>query len=236
MKNQYFGDAIDLFKYDLITEVINAHRSLKKFAFIPMLTPNDNRADGNRRDFSKVTPGYKNEALKKFLTPVYKQAKDKRDFKKIEVYFKRQNIPIKIYRDNAREYFSQQRRKDYFENIDSVLLGESLVFIDPDNGLEVKKSNQRHILYSELKDIFDRSNCIVMVIQFFPREKHSVYIEKRLSKLGHITKDCTYIADSRIIFFFLCKSIEIRRLLEEEVFKRYKERYPKIYFVCGRKN
>ena len=233
MKNQYFGDAIDLFKYDLITEVINAHRSLKKFAYIPMLTPKDNRADGKRED---LTAGYENKPLKKILTRFHGQAKAKPDFKKIEVYFKQCRIPIEIYRDNAGEYFSHQRRNDYFENIDSALLRESLVFIDPDNGLEVKNSNQRHVLYSELKDIFDRSNCIVMVIQFFPREKHSVYIEKRLSELRHITKDCTYIADSRIIFFFLCKSIELKKLLEEKVFKEYKERYPKISSVCGWKN
>lgn len=232
MKNQYFGDVTDLFKYDLITEVINAHHSLKKFSFIPMLTPNDNRADGKLRDFSKATAGYKNETLKKFL----EQTRGKRDFKKIEVYFKQCGIPIEIYRDNTGEYFSHQQRNDYYKNIDSTLIRESLVFIDPDNGLEVKKSNRRHILYSELKNIFNSSNRIVMVIQFFPRKEHLAYIDKRLSELRDITKYCTYIADSRIIFFFLCKSIELRRFLEEKVFKEYKERYPKIYSGCVRKN
>lgn len=48
MKNQYFGDNRDLFKYDLVHKIINARYAglPKRFTFIPMLTENDNTKQG----------------------------------------------------------------------------------------------------------------------------------------------------------------------------------------------
>ena len=100
MKNQYFGDVRDLFKYDLIQGILEGISTLQGFTFIPMLTENDPKSgDGNKRDFDKADrdgrPGTKNEELKEFLKPYKdKENRGKRDFKEIEKYFEPNKICI----------------------------------------------------------------------------------------------------------------------------------------------
>ncbi len=64
MKNQYFGDKRDLFKYDLALRV--CQKLGLGFTFIPMLTAPDNRTDGNQIDYENAKAGYKDLALKGF--------------------------------------------------------------------------------------------------------------------------------------------------------------------------
>ena len=45
MKNQYFGDRRDLFKYDLLLDVVESHGA-NRLTFVPMLTPNDDSGEG----------------------------------------------------------------------------------------------------------------------------------------------------------------------------------------------
>jgi len=58
MKNQYFGESRDLFKYDLALTV------RKEFnlglSFIPMLTAPDGRTHGNQIDHSHAKAGFNN--------------------------------------------------------------------------------------------------------------------------------------------------------------------------------
>src|ERR1700679_1621877 len=54
MKNQYFGDARDLFKYDLLLELV-AIQGGRQLVFIPMLTPNDGTAEGNLTGYKCTT-------------------------------------------------------------------------------------------------------------------------------------------------------------------------------------
>lgn len=48
MKNQYFGDTRDLFKYDLILELLLENDFLERFTFIPMLTEDTENLHGRR--------------------------------------------------------------------------------------------------------------------------------------------------------------------------------------------
>jgi hypothetical protein len=66
MKNQYFGDIRDLFKYDMVVWLIRQISSLENFTFIPMLTENDpSKKDGSQTDPTKAKAGFINEDLKK---------------------------------------------------------------------------------------------------------------------------------------------------------------------------
>ncbi|MBA7473155.1 hypothetical protein ES707_08489 [subsurface metagenome] len=93
MKNQYFGDIRDLFKYDLILKIMQQCPSLKQFTFIPMLTANDNRTDGNRRGFDdkrmQGRPGSENAELVKYLHKYHSIAPGDRDFTEIGYFSKR---------------------------------------------------------------------------------------------------------------------------------------------------
>lgn len=208
MKNQYFGDNRDLFKYDLITEIMLGMPALDKFTFIPMLTPKDARSDGNDRDIRNAKAGFKNEDLVQFLKSTHLIKKEERDIRIIEKYFEKKGIKAQIFDYRGNGFFSKENRSDYFESIKSGLLHNSLVFLDPDNGLEIKRSTERHVLYSEIEGLFNRANqskTIIMIIQFFPREEHQLYIRKRLSEFTGLNCHYVWIADSNTVFFILTK-------------------------------
>lgn len=160
MKNQYFGDIRDLFKYDLIQKIMEQCPTLRQFAFIPMLTANDDRTDGNRRviDDKRMQgrPGSENNELKTFLRKFDEVSSKERDFRVIQNYFTGTRIQTEIY-DPTPRYFENRERKKYFSNIPGTILESALVFVDPDNGLQVKTPSRKHILYSEVISLF---NCI----------------------------------------------------------------------------
>lgn len=94
MKNQYFGDNRDLFKYDLILHIIQAGL-VNRFIFIPMLTPDvpsskSTKREGEQRDRSKAKAGRGNSDLVTFLDKFADRSK--RDIKQLRGFFKKQGI------------------------------------------------------------------------------------------------------------------------------------------------
>ncbi len=209
MKNQYYGDNRDLFKYDLITKIMEQASFLHQFTFIPMLTPNDNRSDGNQRDLSKARAGFRNDALVKFLGPIHPLKKEDRDFTEIKSYFEEKDIKTTIYVYREGVFFSNKNRGDYFRDIPSDSLRDAFVFFDPDNGLEIKNNTEKHLRYNELGELYARapgSDSMFMVIQFFPRVGREEYIKRRLSDLASISGEVSYITDGHIVLFFLARN------------------------------
>jgi hypothetical protein len=140
--------------------------------------------------------------------------KGRRDIREIRRYFHSIGIAITIYSED--EFFSHGDRGKYFQGIGTKLLSNSLVFLDPDNGMEIKHSNRQHVMFGELKEQYDRmnNNSVLMVYQHSPRAKRYEYIQERSGKLHNITGGHpSYISDNEIIFFFMTKkSAQGRRL------------------------
>jgi len=233
MKNQYFGDNRDLFKYDLIWHIMQTGL-INHFTFIPMLTEDDDTEHGENRDRKKAKAGTENKPLVKFLDKY--RVKSKRNIKELEGFFKDR---ITIYGKN--KYFSHLQRKEYFKQIEDKLLSKSLVFVDPDTGLQVERSGKEHILYCEVKDLYKRmdKNSILMIYQHYPRmrtEKNiQQYFYERSEKLKNIAGDLPiYIDDNEIRFFFLTKDKSIQDSLGKQISK-YKQSYPQLHmskFLC----
>jgi hypothetical protein len=226
MRNEFFGDNRDLFKYDLIKEVILGIQTINNFTFIPMLTK-DIGKHGNQIDRNKAKAGFKNMELTTYLDNCIDN--DRRNIIEISGYYKKNNIRINIYKESI--YFENRTRQEYFRDIPVDLLIKSLVFVDPDNGLEIKKSDKKHILYKEIADIFNRmENSILMIFQFIPREKHKEYIERRSNELNQITGYMPiFISDDVIIFFFLTKNDELKEK-STGILKKYKNNYENLFY------
>lgn len=224
MKNQYFGDIRDLFKYDLIFQIMKNIDFINHFIFIPMLTENDGGRDGNKnnkKDYNTAKAGTKNRELKNFLLKCIME--EKKNVLEIINYFTLNDIEIDIYDENG--YFNNKNRNNYFRNIGQKLSPNSLIFIDPDNGLEVKNSTEKHLLYCEVKDIYDKmeNKSILMLYQHFPRENHDRYLERRLIELERVIGNTPlYISDDEIIFFFLTKNTNT---FLTNILDSYKESY-----------
>ena len=231
MKNQYFGDIRDLFKYDIIQRILKGISSLQRFTFIPILTKNvPNHREGNKRNFDRAKkngrPGTKNNELMEFLEKYKETDEDERDFTEIMNYFKSKGIGTVIYKGH--EYFKRRTRDEYFKNTPEEYLHKSLVFVDPDIGLKIKNATEKHLLYQEVKDLYDRmdKDSILMIYQHFPREEHPKYLRKRSNELKELTENLPiYITDNEIIFFLLTKNDELKSQLET-IINRYRRDYP----------
>lgn len=231
MKNQYFGDNRDLFKYDFIDFIFKNNKisSIDSFTFIPMLTENNNRNDGNQTKIDKAKAGTKNAGLIAYLREC--RAENRKNITEIKNYFLNHGIAIKIYGENEfpvhGKYFEHKGRANYFEKIDPKLLSKALIFVDPDNGLQVMKSNEKHLLYSEVRSLNERmdKNSILMIYQHFPRENHIKYLARRSNELNDITGNSPiYISDNEIIFFLLTKNDTMKDHLAK-IITQYNESY-----------
>jgi hypothetical protein len=142
-----------------------------------MLTE-DHGTHGNQFVRDKAKAGFKNLTLIKYLDKCIMN--EKRNISHIKEYFRKKNIVINIYKEN--ELLIHKYRSSYFNAITNEKLINSLVFIDLDNGLEIKKSDKKHILYSEIEDIIKRLNelSILMIYQHLPRENHKAFIWKQI--------------------------------------------------------
>jgi hypothetical protein len=221
VKNQYFGDNKDLFKYDLVLEIMKAGLA-EHFTFVPMLTKPDKTSHGGKNDRKHAS--VRNKELMDFLDKRIDSGQ--KDIKQIVAFFKRYKIKMTIYGKDG--YFSDQKRQAYFAGIKNGLLSKSLILVDPDNGLEVKSSGEKHILYSEVKGLYERmdEDSILMVYQFFPRVSHQQYLNGRMQELkdriGGDYPVCIY--DSEVAFFFLTQNEPLEHSLTHLI-SDYAERY-----------
>jgi hypothetical protein len=212
LKNEYFGDTRDLFKYDLVLELLSKNDFLERFTFIPMLTEDMQNLHGKRTNYGKAKAGTQRRELIEFLRK--RIAENRRNIVELEQFFRSVKLPRKvdfeIYRKN--EFFSHETRARYFREITERLLSRSVILVDPDIGLEVKSTRNReenYITYAEVKHLFSLmdGNSLLVIFQFIPRverRKYFMQIGRRLKT----TLNCQavlYVSDNQVVFFILTK-------------------------------
>lgn len=103
----------------------------------------------------------------KFLEKYKNLKADEKDINCIESYFNSEYHEISIYNGQKGLYFEQQVRKEYLSEIPHQLLTNRLINIDPDIGLEIKHSTAKHLLYNEVKSLYDRmdQDAVIMIYQ-----------------------------------------------------------------------
>lgn len=204
MKNQYFGDRRDFFKYDLVLTFIEKIDSLRTFTFTPMLTENDVTKEGNVTQYD----GSRRKDLEAHLRNCLQTSS--RDIRNLRSFMSSQDgVDCKPYKDA--EYFSHASRKEYFDGIDSSFLHNAVILIDPDTGFEVKNMNQRkrYLRFSDLKQVFDRAeNSLVVVHQHIPRKKRLPYFTEIANRIKDWldVDQCICISDNEIVFFVIATS------------------------------
>ncbi len=214
MKNQYFGDNRDLFKYDLLLRIAQGMLQLRRnIEIISMLTPDDGSRQGNQVDRSRAKAGTKNERLRRFLDKCLSE--DRRHVKEIEKYFSSEGMRARV----NDESFSHDGRRQYFRRVVGRGFRSALVFIDPDIGLEIKRSGEKHCLRDEVQliyDVMDSDSVFVIYQHLVPWEKNTKdftgSLDARCQKLGKIINDIPlYLSDDEIMFFLMTKSRELKR-------------------------
>jgi hypothetical protein len=194
-----------------------------------MLTENKvngkEKNDGNKRNFENAIGG-KNAKLSKFLKEYHDPIR--RDVTKIKEYFDTKEIPLNCFNGK----FTHSEREKYFSEISKSDLNNHLIFFDPDNGLEVKKSNHKHVKFLELLKFYEEMDkkSIIVVIQFKSREKwEEKTLPNKFAKFKDVFPDdlpnvnCIY--GQGIAFFIIAKTNE-RSIDVQDALKKYKSCYP----------
>lgn len=211
MKHQYFGDINDLFKYDLLKYSCK-YLGLEGIVFIPLHTGNDNTTEGSNRNYAKSSAGKYNieliDFLKQYIDP------EKRDTREIQKYFNAKGIPFNYLSD---ETFSHKERSKYFSSINEKRYEKQILFFDPDNGLEIKKSSEKHILFSEIENCLKSQSydSICCVIQF--RYRYNTWEKVLISKSDELEKfsNKIFIYNHSIGFFYFTNNSTTLNKLSE---------------------
>jgi hypothetical protein len=224
LKNEYFGDTRDLFKYDLILELLFKNDFLERFTFIPMLTEDKENLYGNRTNYDNARAGTQRKELIELLGRC--TAESRRNIVELEGFFRslrlKRKVDFEIYRKNG--FFSQETRATYFDEIGAQLLSRSVILVDPDIGLEVKSMKNReekYVTYAEVDRIFSRMdrNSLLVIFQFIPRVKRRKYFIQIGRKLKSISNrpSVVYISDNQVVFFILTKDLKVQNHVADTV-------------------
>lgn len=183
MKNQYFGDINDYRKYGLIRLILHSHDFRLLISW--MLTPDDASTDGRLTDYL-VKPSQ----WRKYDCDLYDELqrlminKAGREVSLIE------NTTLLI----GAHYFASvvpdlyNERIIWSQDLVSYANNYDLIFLDPDNGLEVKskpygrKGSSKYLYWREVSSLWEQKKSL-LIYQHFCREKRALFIERIKSTL-----------------------------------------------------
>jgi hypothetical protein len=183
MKNQYVGDINDFKKYGLIEAISRVFGS--KVLFVWMLTSSH---DGDWNKTAYLDQPAKYQALSPGIFDVLKKIVENRE-REIDdnidnILALEKNPLFKDYtfindflKDNADE------REKYFKNVYDKAKNCDLIFLDPDNGIEVqsheygKKQSSKYVYWREIETLTGMKKDI-LIYQHFPRETREEFVRK----------------------------------------------------------
>jgi hypothetical protein len=190
LKDQYFGDINDYRKYGLI-RALQAETGLRVLVTW-MLTPNDSRRDGKLRTYLDQ--------------PDHWQPFDPELHKGLQALLQTNSAPrVALIEQsqllNGVQYFSEivpdhgDLRRTWAAKLVEVASQSELVFLDPNNGLEVpsrpygKKFSSKYVFWHEVDQIW-RGGASILIYQHYRREKRSTFIPRMVNELRRKTGAC----------------------------------------------
>ena len=203
MKNQYFGDINDYKKYGLLRSIFKASNLKILIAWMP--TKDDGSTDGKFIEYLSDPEKWEkyDPELYREISVLLKQ-NSKREVNLIES----SNIL------NGSQYFSTLitdeavDRISWFFDLKTASQNCDLVFLDPDNGLEIKsvpygrKKSSKFLYWEEVSSLWSAGKSL-LIYQHFIREKRELFIERMLNSLAEKTEDSVVGAFSTSNVLFL---------------------------------
>jgi hypothetical protein len=180
LKNQYVGDVNDFCKYQLLRAM---RRVFDSILIAWMLTAPDGRKDGGRVRYLE------DRALRQL---------DPELFDALSGIVENGNRSVGAIEESRIlgdcRFLSKvmpvdpMGRREYFEGLMQHATPRSLIFFDPDNGLEVRsvpkhrQGSERYLFWDELA-LVREAGASAVVYQHFPRVQRPRYLEARLTQL-----------------------------------------------------
>lgn len=161
MKLQYLGDSKDSFKWDYHDYLVS-ELNYRLFTVALMMTPDDGSNDGKSRP--SLFPARKE---------IIEFCHDLRESRSIETI---KDLPsrtgalygVSLHKDST--YFDNENRSEYFSGFSKR--DHQLVFLDPDNGFEPRKScSEKHVKYEDIASILAQLSS-ESTISVFQHHRH----------------------------------------------------------------
>lgn len=233
MKNQYFGDIRDLFKYDLIQNIVGQSKTLERCIWVPMLTDNDQRRDGEKRGDPRA--GLHNKELVAFLDN-YDREKSQRNISHLQGvrFFREPRVLVFSLHGRNRDIlpdFNHSSRRTYFAEVEGALRPNSLLFLDPDTGIATpSQRRERHVLRREIADLYSAMDAmsVLMIYQHHDHKQRREFfrnVSQGIVQKRHLQP--LYVSDNEVAFFFLSKAPDVRHELSG-LLLAYAAEYPRI--------
>ena len=176
MKHQYFGDINDYKKYGLLRKILQAGNFQLLIGW--MLTPDDNRTDGNLTQYldnPNKWADYDPELFSALSGFLKGNGARKVDLIENSELLHHSSFFSEIVPDHAAE------RDQWFQNLRKHAQASNFVFLDPDNGIEVKSKpygkmeSSKFVFWREIEALWADGKSL-LIYQHFPRVKREVYI------------------------------------------------------------
>jgi len=185
LKNQYFGDINDYRKYGLLRAVRDA--SGLRLGVWWMLTPDDGRDDGNFVAY--LTQPHRWRQFDPPLFDLLAAALPTR--REVAVISDSDLLGDALFEDTVVPD-GRAAREAAFDLVQEKLAHADLIFVDPDNGLEIascppgRKNSSKYVLRGELATLFARGQSL-LVYQHFRREERDSFIARVAASLQATT-------------------------------------------------
>lgn len=203
MKNQYFGDINDFKKYGLLRCISDASNLAISVAW--MLTPDDKSTDGKFTSYLSAPQKWRQHDPELFDSLASTMSDGTK--RHVGLAQKTNLIPSARYFDRTVPDSASQRNS-WFEELVNFVEPSDLVFLDPDNGIEVKSrpygkpKSSKYLYWRELEALWGKGKSI-LVYQHFIREKRPVFIQRMLTALHERTPGSLVSAFSTANVVFL---------------------------------
>lgn len=187
MKDQYFGDINDYRKYGLMRCIIKASDVAMLVAW--MLTPDDSSSDGKFIAYLQNPEMWEKYDPELFQT--LHNAMNTNNQRRVSLMERTHLLP-------GTDYFSaivpdsSLHRQDWFDQLCKQARKFQMVFLDPDNGLEIKsrpygtKNSCKFVYWNEIETLWNQGKSL-LIYQHFIREKRISFIQRKLSELQEKT-------------------------------------------------
>lgn len=172
MKHQYTGDVNDYRDYAVLRRVVARGLSL---GVVWMLSPDDGSTDGQKIDYLSKPAEWRAfdpelfDALKAIVDSGARTLGEIERANLFEAAFFGETVPREI-----------DARRSWFDRALAACAGRDVVFLDPDNGIEVatappgSRLSVKYALWSELDATYAAGHSVILH-QHFPREDRVLY-------------------------------------------------------------
>ncbi len=207
MKNQYFGDINDYRKYGLL-RILQSTGNLKLLVAW-MLTSNDSGPDGGFRSYLQH--------------PGTWMRYDPELFTGLADLLRSNSIPSVSLIENSAllprtSYYSivvpdaSKEREAWHQGLLVAAREIDLVFVDPDNGIEIPskpigyKGSSKYVTWEEIRGLWEMDRSI-LIYQHFRRERRAAFAERMLSELRTRTgaEFIEVIRTAHVMFILACQ-------------------------------